>query len=152
MTSSDPFDLDALPPISEARSRPSAPVAVPAEDDDPLLARLNPSQREAVTHTDGPLLIFAGAGSGKTRVLTHRIAFLIGRKGVRPRSVLAVTFTNKAANEMRERLSALVGAEAGKEMWVGTFHAICARMLRERGSTIGLDRNFVVYDDGDQVP
>ncbi|MES2463463.1 MAG: UvrD-helicase domain-containing protein, partial [Armatimonadota bacterium] len=128
----------------------SAP-APPVDENDPLLARLNPSQREAVLHSDGPLLIFAGAGSGKTRVLTHRIAYLIGRRSVKPWNILAVTFTNKAANEMRERLGSLLGATATKEMWVGTFHSVCARLLRERGQTIGLDRSFVVYDDGDQI-
>ena len=136
-----------LPQVSVSPS--FAPL--PDEANDPLLDRLNPSQKEAVLHSDGPLLIFAGAGSGKTRVLTHRIAYLISRKRVWPRSILAVTFTNKAASEMRERLSALLGTAAGKEMWVGTFHATCARLLRERGQSIGLDRNFVVYDDGDQI-
>ena len=130
---------------------PSTPAFAVVPDSDPLLASLNPSQREAVTHTDGPLLIFAGAGSGKTRVLTHRIAFLVAHRRVWPRNILAVTFTNKAANEMRDRLAQLVGGPAGKEMWVGTFHAICARLLRERGQAIGLERNFVVYDDGDQL-
>ena len=125
------------------------PVIAP--DDDPLLAHLNPTQQEAVLHNEGPLLIFAGAGSGKTRVLTHRIAYLIGRRGIRPRNILAVTFTNKAASEMRARLISLIGEPAAKELWVGTFHATCARILRERGHTIGLDRNFVVYDDGDQI-
>ena len=155
----DPFtdeENDAAPvytPVSVVlpTASPSAFAALPDEANDPLLARLNPSQKEAVMHSDGPLLIFAGAGSGKTRVLTHRIAYLIGRKRVWPRSILAVTFTNKAASEMRDRLSALLGATAGREMWVGTFHATCARLLRERGQTIGLDRNFVVYDDGDQI-
>ncbi|MBC8140203.1 MAG: UvrD-helicase domain-containing protein [Armatimonadetes bacterium] len=121
------------------------------DPNDPLLVRLNPSQQEAVIHKNGPLLIFAGAGSGKTRVLTHRIAYLTGRYGVWPRQILAVTFTNKAATEMKERLIRLLGEEAIKSMWVGTFHATCARMLRERGKDIGLVREFTVYDDGDQI-
>jgi DNA helicase-2/ATP-dependent DNA helicase PcrA len=157
---SAPFtDADAPPPAYEDEdgpglrfaSGPQGVPALPAPEDDPLLQRLNPSQREAVVHKDGALLIFAGAGSGKTRVLTHRIAYLISRYGVRPRHILAVTFTNKAANEMRERLNGLIGMQAAKEMLAGTFHSVCARLLRERGHAIGLDRNFVVYDDGDQV-
>ena len=144
-----PFGPDDAPPVAApAAADPTGPNLF---EDDPLLRGLNPSQQEAVTHGDGPLLIFAGAGSGKTRVLTHRIAYLIGRRGVRPRNILAVTFTNKAANEMRERLGRILGMEAGREMWVGTFHAICARLLRERGTAIGLERGFVVYDDGDQI-
>jgi DNA helicase-2/ATP-dependent DNA helicase PcrA len=110
---------------------------------------LNPEQREAVVHPGGPLLIFAGAGSGKTRVITYRIARLL-QQGIPPYRILAVTFTNKAAREMRERIEALVG-EVGRSMWIGTFHALCARMLRIDGKHIGIDPNFVIYDDGDQL-
>ncbi len=116
----------------------------------PLLARLNPVQAEAVQHTDGPLLIFAGAGSGKTRVLAHRVAWLVAEKHVQPRHILAVTFTNKAAQEMKERIGNLVG-EGSRSIWVGTFHATCARILRESGDKIGLERDFLVYDDHDQM-
>ncbi len=113
------------------------------------IATLNPEQREAVEHSDGPLMIVAGAGSGKTRVITCRIARLV-EEGVPPYRILAVTFTNKAAREMKERISDMVG-ERGKSLWMGTFHSICARLLRMEGSAIGLDRNFVIYDDGDQM-
>lgn len=115
------------------------------------LEDLNPTQREAVEHVDGPLLVFAGAGTGKTRALTYRIAHLIGTVGVDPRQILAVTFTNKAAREMRERIEGLVGASMLRDMWVGTFHATCARVLRENGDKIGLDREFIIYDADDQV-
>src|SRR4028119_637001 len=113
-----------------------------------LLQGLNDPQREAVTHGDGPLLIFAGAGSGKTRTLTHRIAHLISQRNVPPARILAVTFTNKAAKEMRERLENLVGAGANR-IWMGTFHAMCAQMLRINGGLIGIDPRFVIFDSDD---
>lgn len=116
-----------------------------------ILDSLNPAQSDAVQHFEGPLLIFAGAGSGKTRVLTHRIAHLVAHHGVRPWNILAVTFTNKAAGEMKSRIEALVGASIAREMWLGTFHSICARLLRYEGDKNGIDSNFVVYDDSDQI-
>jgi DNA helicase-2/ATP-dependent DNA helicase PcrA len=115
-----------------------------------ILGRLNPEQQRAVRTTDGPVLILAGAGSGKTRVLAHRVAYLIGVTGVRPWQILAVTFTNKAAAELRARITGLVGEEAGREVAMGTFHALCARVLRRDGSAIGIDPHFVVYDSDDQ--
>ncbi|MBP6965702.1 MAG: DNA helicase PcrA [Armatimonadetes bacterium] len=115
-----------------------------------ILDSLNPAQREAVEHLEGPLLIFAGAGSGKTRALTHRIAYLIREHGVHPRNILAVTFTNKAAREMKERIESLVGSQALSDMWVGTFHAMSARLLRISGEKIGIHRDFVIYDESDQ--
>ncbi|NUO62983.1 MAG: UvrD-helicase domain-containing protein [Gemmatimonadaceae bacterium] len=118
--------------------------------DDALLSGLNPSQREAVLHFEGPLLVLAGAGSGKTRVLTSRIARLVGHQGVDPRHILAVTFTNKAAGEMRERVQRLLG-EAPAGMWIGTFHAIGARLLRASPHLVGRDRAFTIYDEDDQL-
>ncbi len=115
-----------------------------------FLHKLNPEQREAVLHRDGPLLILAGAGSGKTRVITYRIAYLIGDGHAEPDQVLAVTFTNKAAGEMRERVEALIGEES-KGVWLSTFHALCARLLRREAPKIGLTRDFVIYDSADQV-
>ncbi|MCH7897155.1 MAG: UvrD-helicase domain-containing protein [candidate division NC10 bacterium] len=114
------------------------------------LIDLNPPQREAVLHTEGPLLILAGAGSGKTRVITHRIAYLIGECHIRPWNVLAVTFTNKAAEEMRERVARLLGAE-GVNVWVGTFHATCVKILRKNAQHLDLRSSFVIYDEGDQL-
>src|SRR5918999_3305693 len=115
-----------------------------------FLENLNPEQREAVLHRDGPLLILAGAGSGKTRVITYRIAYLIGDGHASADEVLAVTFTNKAAQEMRERVEALIGSDAAG-IWLSTFHALCARLLRREAPKIGLSRDFVIYDSSDQV-
>ncbi len=115
-----------------------------------LLASLNPAQQEAVRTTSGPLLIIAGPGSGKTRVITNRVAYLVISQGVSPHSIMAVTFTNRAAREMRERLERLLGS-ACDGLTVGTFHAICCRMLRTDGDVVGLSHGFVVYDDEDQV-
>ena len=111
---------------------------------------LNTPQAEAVAHVDGPLLVFAGAGSGKTRVITYRVANLIARERIAPYRILAVTFTNKAAGEMKRRLEGLVGADVVRDLWVGTFHATCARLLRRHGEAIGLARNFLIYDTQDQ--
>ena len=115
-----------------------------------LLADLNPPQREAVTHPGGPLLILAGAGSGKTRVLVHRIAYLIREHDVPPSRILAVTFTNKAAHEMRRRIDALLGGPVARPIWIGTFHAICSRILRIDGERIGVPAGFTIYDEEDQ--
>ncbi|MEX2392912.1 MAG: UvrD-helicase domain-containing protein, partial [Actinomycetota bacterium] len=115
---------------------------------DDLISGLNPVQRDAVLATEGPVLIVAGAGSGKTRVITHRVAHLL-RKGVRPRQVLAITFTNKAAAEMRERIKHLVGSSIADDMWIMTFHSACARILRYDGDQLGFGKNFTIYDDQD---
>ena len=115
-----------------------------------FLDSLNPEQREAVLHLSGPLLILAGAGSGKTRVITSRIAYLVGDGHARAHEILAVTFTNKAAEEMRARVEALLGENCDR-MWVSTFHALCARLLRREAPAIGLSRDFVIYDSSDQL-
>jgi DNA helicase-2/ATP-dependent DNA helicase PcrA len=125
----------------------SAPSTEPAPE---LDASLNPAQRAAVHHGDGPLLVLAGAGSGKTRVLTYRIAALIRDRSVPPQRILAVTFTNKAAGEMRGRVERLVGAALARGVWMGTFHAICSRILRRSGAPAGVGPRFVIYDTDDQ--
>ena len=114
-----------------------------------ILEGLNPEQEKAVKHFEGPLLILAGAGSGKTRVLTHRIAFLINEYNVRPWNILALTFTNKAAGEMRERVKSLLADEAD-DIWVSTFHSTCVRILRRNIEALGYSRSFTIYDGDDQ--
>ena len=114
-----------------------------------LLSSLNPAQQDAVRQTDGPLLILAGAGSGKTRVIAHRIAYLVSEKIAYPDQIMAVTFTNKAAQEMRERVERLLDTDC-RAMWISTFHALCARILRREAHNIGLSRDFTIYDSADQ--
>ena len=133
------------PPLELAPDSPLEPPLVSS-----LLEGLNPPQRDAVTHTGGPLLVVAGAGSGKTRVLTHRIAHLIDGHGLSPFDILAITFTNKAATEMRERVGRLVGPVA-ERMWVSTFHSACVRMLRRDADRLGFPSRFSIYDQADSV-
>jgi len=114
-----------------------------------ILEGLNKSQYEAVVTAEGPSLVIAGAGSGKTKVLTHKIAYLIDEKGISPWNILAITFTNKAANEMKNRIEKLIG-DKSNEMWIGTFHSICVRILRRYIDRIGFDKSFVIFDTGDQ--
>ncbi|HEX8959422.1 MAG TPA: UvrD-helicase domain-containing protein, partial [Solirubrobacterales bacterium] len=127
-----------------------APTEPGADRVERLLAELNEPQREAVRHGEGPLLVLAGAGSGKTRVLTRRIAYLLATGAARPGEILAITFTNKAANEMRGRVAALVGRPA-RAMWVTTFHSACARMLRVDAERLGYSRGFTIYDESDSL-
>ena len=129
----------------------ASPVTESAERAERLLAGLNPHQREAVSTVTGPLLILAGPGSGKTRVIVHRVAYLLGVEGIYPYNVLAVTFTNKAARELRERLNELVGPDLTAGLSVGTFHALCARWLRRDIKHLGRDPGFAIYDDNDQI-
>src|ERR1700752_2792042 len=119
-------------------------------DPESYLADLNEAQREAVLATEGPLLVVAGAGSGKTRVLTYRVAHLIRACGVKPNEILAITFTNKAAGEMRERLERMLGQTA-RAIWILTFHSACGRMLRREAERLGYRSNFTIYDQADQV-
>jgi len=144
MTSVYEYDDDTIFSADDVETDPDA-----MSTENPLLVGLNPQQREAVLHTDGPLLIVAGAGSGKTRVLTHRIAHLIRDLDVSPWSVLAITFTNKAAAEMRERVGNLLGAGLGRRMWICTFHSACVRTLRVHAQRIGYSNGFSIYDQSD---
>src|SRR4051795_10903684 len=136
------------PPGDVPDGSQSPPKIVRRLDADALLEGLNPQQRAAVLHEGSPLLIIAGAGSGKTRVLTHRIGYLLAARGVRPGQVLAITFTNKAAGEMRERVAGLIGP-AAQTMWVSTFHSACVRILRREATKVGLRSNFSIYDAAD---
>ena len=128
----------------------SDPESVPGEAIGGLEDGLNPAQVDAVTHPAGPLLVVAGAGSGKTRVLTRRIAHLVVQRGVSPFAILAITFTNKAAGEMKERVAALIGPVA-HDMWVSTFHSACVRILRRDAGLLGYPSRFSIYDQGDAV-
>src|ERR1700685_2676632 len=140
---------NAAQALSEQHSAPwQAPLDEQPERVQALLEGLNEPQREAVTHGEGPLLILAGAGSGKTRVLTHRIAFLIYTDQAQAGEILAITFTNKAANEMRERGERLLGRST-RGMWVMTFHSACARILRAEADRLGYTRQFTIYDQAD---
>ena len=146
MTFQAEFEIPA-----DAENQPGgAPTEAGADRIERLLAGLNPPQREAVEHGEGPLLVLAGAGSGKTRVLTHRIAYLLATGAARPGEILAITFTNKAAAEMRERVGRLVGRSV-RAMWVTTFHSSCARMLRADAERLGYSRGFTIYDQADSL-
>jgi len=125
-----------------------APISPGADAIERLTAGLNPPQRRAVEHGEGPLLVIAGAGSGKTRVLTRRIAFVVATGQAHPSEILAITFTNKAAQEMRNRVSELVGG-VSRLMWVMTFHSACARLLRANAERLGYKRSFTIYDQAD---
>jgi DNA helicase-2/ATP-dependent DNA helicase PcrA len=147
-TVSDDLSLPGLEPPADQQEQPGRPPKRRRIDVDALLEGLNEEQRSAVLHRDSPLLIVAGAGSGKTRVLTHRIAYLLAERGAKPWEILAITFTNKAAAEMRERVLSLVGPRASS-MWVSTFHSSCVRILRREAGRAGLRSNFSIYDAAD---
>src|ERR1700750_2267011 len=135
-------------PDNPQQEAPAKRPAARRTDPDALLSGLNGPQREAVLHAGSPLLIVAGAGSGKTRVLTHRIAYLLAERDVHPGEIIAITFTNKAAGEMKERVAALVGPRA-RLMWVSTFHSACVRILRAEHEHVGLKSTFSIYDADD---
>jgi len=136
--------------FEEEFDAPGAPVSAGSDPVERLLGELNPAQRGAVEHGEGPLLVLAGAGSGKTRVLVHRIAYLLATGMARPNEILAITFTNKAADEMRGRVEQLTGA-AARQMWVMTFHSCCSRILRQHADRLGYKRGFTIYDEADSV-
>src|SRR5262245_7027839 len=139
------FEIPSVPAVPDAHSQRRGPVTL---DPSTLLEGLNDAQRAAVLHHGSPLLIVAGAGSGKTRVLTHRIAHLLATGRARTGEILAITFTNKAAAEMRERVEGLVGPAAAR-MWVATFHSACVRILRKEAKSLGLKSSFSIYDAAD---
>src|SRR5690606_16368307 len=139
-------DTPPLPDLAPSGA-PATPRATPPPP--PWLADLNPEQREAVETTEGPLLVLSGAGTGKTRVLTSRLGYILERGLARPWQILAVTFTNRAAKEMRERVINLVGPVA-EAVWLGTFHALCVKILRRHGELIGLKSSFTILDSDDQ--
>ena len=142
---SDPFALDDAPPPAVTPSPASGPAPEP-----PWLTSLNPEQRQAVEVTEGPVLVLSGAGTGKTRVLITRLAYIIGKRLAQPWQILAVTFTNRAAREMRERVAGLVGPMA-ESLWLGTFHALGVKILRKHGELVGLKTNFTILDTDDQT-
>jgi DNA helicase-2/ATP-dependent DNA helicase PcrA len=144
------LQADQEPPVGAEQSQFGAPTEPGADRVERLLAGLNPPQRQAVEYPEGPLLVLAGAGSGKTRVLTHRIAYLLATGAARPGEILAITFTNKAAAEMRDRVGGLIGRSV-RAMWVTTFHSACARMLRVDGERLGYSKGFTIYDQGDSL-
>ncbi|MBC8113703.1 MAG: UvrD-helicase domain-containing protein, partial [Candidatus Saccharimonas sp.] len=143
-----PFS-NSVSPARGSTGRPLSPAPSSPAQGSASLADLNASQRDAVTTLSGPLLVLAGAGTGKTRVITFRMAELI-RSGVDPASILSVTFTNKAAKEMQERMSGLLGKRLRARPHISTFHSLCVRVLREEIEALGYPRQFVIYDRGDQ--
>ena len=145
----DPFALDDDIPFPPApASRPAGPL--PVAPDAPWLRGLNPEQLEAVTTVDGPVLVLSGAGTGKTKVLTARLAHILASRRAQPWQCLAVTFTNRAAREMKERIAGLVGPMA-QDLWLGTFHSLCLRILRRHASAVGLTSDFTILDADDQL-